>query len=252
MFAPAFRGTPGGGGVGHGERAPSSSGGRLKGTFEPLALGRTRRRASAAQWAALVARDRGCIRYGRAPRYCQAHHIHHWKNGGRTDLSNLALSCSRCHHDLHIGRYTITMDTHTIPVITHTRGPPEPDGPSAPMSTGASRNSGDVDTLPEGNVVLDLGRLGFGIRIGPYSVRVGLPIDLIVKYEAVLSKDTCVEWWVSDSPPHAVLGEVVVALDNHRVIAFGDHGVVPGCLDAAPSCLLNPASIRTRGPPLTR
>ncbi len=96
----------------------------VKGSFVPLALGRTRRRASAAQWAALIARDRGCIRCGRASRYCQAHHIHHWKNGGRTDLSNLALLCSRCHHDLHLGRYTITMDTHTIPVITHTRGPP--------------------------------------------------------------------------------------------------------------------------------
>jgi len=94
------------------------------GTFIPLALGRRRRRASAAQWAALIARDRGCIRCGRAPRHCHAHHILHWKDGGRTDLSNLALLCSRCHHDLHMGRYTITMDTHTIPVITHTRGPP--------------------------------------------------------------------------------------------------------------------------------
>jgi hypothetical protein len=97
---------------------------KRKGTFIPLALGRRRRRASAAQWAALIARDRGCIRCGRSPRYCHAHHILHWKDGGRTDLSNLALLCSRCHHDLHMGRYTITMDTHTIPVITHTRGPP--------------------------------------------------------------------------------------------------------------------------------
>ena len=97
---------------------------KVKGTFVPLALGRTRRLASAAQWAALIARDRGCIRCGRAPRYCQAHHIHHWKDGGRTDLSNLALLCSRCHHDLHLGRYTITMDTYAIPVITQTRGPP--------------------------------------------------------------------------------------------------------------------------------
>jgi len=97
---------------------------KVKGTFVPLALGRSKRLASAAQWAALIARDRGCIRCGRAPRFCQAHHIHHWKNGGRTDLSNLALLCSRCHHDLHLGRYIITMDTYAIPVITQTRGPP--------------------------------------------------------------------------------------------------------------------------------
>jgi hypothetical protein len=94
------------------------------GTFIPLALGRKRRRASAAQWAALIARDRGCIRCGRSPRHCHAHHIIHWKDGGRTDLQNLALLCSRCHNDLHHGHYTITMNTHTIPVITHTRAPP--------------------------------------------------------------------------------------------------------------------------------
>ena len=58
-------------------------------TFLPLALGRTKRRATAAQWAALIARDHGCIRCGRPPRYCQAHHIHHWKHGGPTDLANL-------------------------------------------------------------------------------------------------------------------------------------------------------------------
>ena len=59
--------------------------------LHPLALGRKRRRASAAQWAALIARDRGCIRCGRTPRHRHAHHIIHWKDGGRTDLSNFAL-----------------------------------------------------------------------------------------------------------------------------------------------------------------
>lgn len=95
-----------------------------KGTFMPLALARTARRASAAQWAALIARDRGCIRCGRAPRFCQAHHIVHWKNGGLTDLSNLALLCSRCHHDLHLGHYVITVASHGEPIIQATRAPP--------------------------------------------------------------------------------------------------------------------------------
>ncbi|MCU0279968.1 MAG: HNH endonuclease, partial [Candidatus Nanopelagicales bacterium] len=92
-------------------------------TFIPLALARTHRRATAAQWAALIARDRGCIHCGRIPQYCQAHHIVHWKDGGLTDLSNLALLCARCHHDLHMGLYTITMDTHGIPHMTPTRAP---------------------------------------------------------------------------------------------------------------------------------
>ncbi len=77
------------------------------------------------QWRSLIARDRGCIRCGRAPRFCQAHHIHHWRHGGTTDLSNMVLLCSTCHHDLHHGHYTVTMN-NGIPTITttSTRSPP--------------------------------------------------------------------------------------------------------------------------------
>lgn len=93
-------------------------------TFVPTALGRAARRASRWQWAPLIARDRGCIRCGRSPRLCQAHHIRHWRHGGLTDLSNLALLCDRCHADLHHGHYTIAMDGHGIPHITPSRSPP--------------------------------------------------------------------------------------------------------------------------------
>ena len=93
-------------------------------TFVPLALGRAARRASRWQWAALIARDHGCIRCGRSPRFCEAHHIIHWRHGGLTDLSNLVLMCSRCHHDLHHGHYTITTDEYGVPTITATRAPP--------------------------------------------------------------------------------------------------------------------------------
>ena len=93
---------------------------RGKNVFVPLALARGKRAATASQWQALIARDRGCIRCGRAPRYCQAHHIHHWRHGGKTDVSNMVLLCQRCHHDLHFGQYTITI-TQGIPTITPTR-----------------------------------------------------------------------------------------------------------------------------------
>jgi len=98
---------------------------RRKNVFVPLALARGKRGASTSQWRALIARDRGCIRCGRAPRYCQAHHIHHWAHGGKTDLANLVLLCQTCHHDLHFGQYTITMN-HGIPHITPvtSRAPP--------------------------------------------------------------------------------------------------------------------------------
>jgi len=94
--------------------------------FVPLALARGRRGASHAQWQALVARDRGCIRCGRTPRFCEAHHVHHWRHGGTTDITNLVLLCSRCHHDLHFGSFTVRMD-QGIPIIgpAPSRAPPQ-------------------------------------------------------------------------------------------------------------------------------
>ncbi|GAA3681426.1 hypothetical protein GCM10022267_80240 [Lentzea roselyniae] len=49
----------------------------------------------------LVTRDKGCAFPGctRPPSHCEAHHIHHWANGGETNLNNLVLLCRR-HHDL--------------------------------------------------------------------------------------------------------------------------------------------------------
>ena len=98
---------------------------RRNDVFVPLALARGKRGASSGQWRALVARDRGCIRCGRTPRFCQAHHVHHWRHGGKTDVSNLVLLCQRCHHDLHFGHYEIHMD-RGIPRMTPTtpRAPP--------------------------------------------------------------------------------------------------------------------------------
>ena len=68
----------------------------------PLWLGRGRRQVSAAQRTALVARDGGCVGCGANPNWCQAHHIRHWAHGGTTDIDNLCLLCSHCHHhELH-------------------------------------------------------------------------------------------------------------------------------------------------------
>ncbi len=91
--------------------------------FQPLRLDRLARHATHAQRQALAARDRGCIRCGAPPARCEAHHIIGWASGGTTDLENLALLCSRCHHDLHLGHFTITM-TNAMPTL----GP----GPRAP------------------------------------------------------------------------------------------------------------------------
>ena len=59
----------------------------------PLALGRTRRLASAGQTMALIARDGGCSFPGctHPPAWCDRHHILDWILGGLTDLDNLTL-----------------------------------------------------------------------------------------------------------------------------------------------------------------
>ena len=64
----------------------------------PLWLGRGKRHATAHQRAVLAARDKGCIGCGTSPNWCQAHHIRHWEHGGGTDIDNMCLLCSHCHH----------------------------------------------------------------------------------------------------------------------------------------------------------
>ncbi len=65
---------------------------------QPLWLGHKTRTASVAQRVALAIRDRGCVICGAANSYCQAHHVIHWSDGGPTDIDNLCLLCSDCHH----------------------------------------------------------------------------------------------------------------------------------------------------------
>ena len=67
---------------------------------QPLWLGHKCRTASVAQRVALAIRDRGCVICGAANSYCQAHHVLHWAHGGPTDIDNLCLLCSHCHHKL--------------------------------------------------------------------------------------------------------------------------------------------------------
>jgi hypothetical protein len=73
------------------------------GRRDPLYVGRAARIVTAAQWRALVVRDRQCVVKGcrRRPAECQAHHVRHWLLGGATDLDNLVLLCHQHHHDHH-------------------------------------------------------------------------------------------------------------------------------------------------------
>jgi hypothetical protein len=75
---------------------------------EPLALGRKTRQISTPLRRALKARDNecrfpGCHRH----KHTEAHHIHHWADGGETNLDNLVTLCKFHHRLLHEGGFSI-------------------------------------------------------------------------------------------------------------------------------------------------
>jgi Domain of unknown function (DUF222)/HNH endonuclease len=78
----------------------------------PLEVGRATRVVTAAERAALVVRDGGCVVPGcdRPPAWCEAHHLVPWLAGGPTDLDNLALVCRAHHRAVHEGGWRLGRD----------------------------------------------------------------------------------------------------------------------------------------------
>ncbi len=101
---------------------------------QDLWLGRSRRTASAAQRAALTARDQGCIGCRANPLWCRAHHIIWWSHNGPTDLNNLVLVCDGCHRKIHEHNWTVHQHRKTRKYYLK---PPKPG--SADKHTSASR-----------------------------------------------------------------------------------------------------------------
>lgn len=77
---------------------------------QPLDVGRTKRLITPALRAAVCARDLGCVfpRCDRPSHWCDAHHLHHWADGGDTSIENLILLCRHHHVLIHEGGWTIT------------------------------------------------------------------------------------------------------------------------------------------------
>ncbi|MFI0433261.1 MAG: HNH endonuclease signature motif containing protein [Candidatus Nanopelagicales bacterium] len=106
---------------------------------------------------ALDVRDGGCVIPGcdRPPGWCEAHHVTHRGNGGSTSLQNLALLCSRHHHELHLGMWTITVQEDT-PRATHQNAKHPPAQAPRACATPPARPTGrcrsglprEVDGLP--------------------------------------------------------------------------------------------------------
>ncbi|MGB5661008.1 MAG: DUF222 domain-containing protein, partial [Thermoanaerobaculia bacterium] len=72
-----------------------------------LDVGRRTRTIPTAIRRALTARDEGCQFPGCGLKYCEAHHLKHWANGGETSLDNLVLLCRRHHRAVHEEGYRI-------------------------------------------------------------------------------------------------------------------------------------------------
>ncbi|MEU8110945.1 DUF222 domain-containing protein [Micromonospora sp. NPDC048947] len=83
----------------------------LNGAGQPLDVGRQRRLVTGPLRRVLVLRDRGCAFPGcdRPPRWCDAHHINHWTDGGVTSLDNAVLLCGHHHRHLHHSDWTVQL-----------------------------------------------------------------------------------------------------------------------------------------------
>jgi len=90
---------------------------------------------------ALLHRDRSCRFPACHGRFCQAHHIRHWAQGGPTTLSNLVLLCRRHHRAVHEEGYQVDRqpdgelrfrrpDGRVIPNV-----PSPPEAPTDPVGT---------------------------------------------------------------------------------------------------------------------
>jgi len=113
----------------------------LGGPGGPADVGRSSRTVPLRLRRLLIARDRHCRWPGcnEPPSRCDAHHVHHWVDGGRTDLDNLVLLCHRHHHCLHQhghkmvpqadGTWTATQQTEPESAATLQRTTRQPRGP---------------------------------------------------------------------------------------------------------------------------
>jgi hypothetical protein len=82
----------------------------LGGKSEVMDLGRRTRLFTPAQRKALAIRDQGCRAEGCdiPAAWTEAHHKHPWSAGGKTDLADGVLLCSRHHHVIHDPKYDHT------------------------------------------------------------------------------------------------------------------------------------------------
>lgn len=90
----------------------------------PINVGRTHRTATRAQRRALRTIYRHCAHHGCDVTFdrCEIHHIDWYEHGGNTDLANLLPLCSRHHHLVHEGGWTLHLTPDRTLTITRPDG----------------------------------------------------------------------------------------------------------------------------------
>jgi hypothetical protein len=112
---------------------------------ETLNIGRKSRSIPPATRRALQRRDGGCRFPGcTCTHFVDAHHIHHWADGGETNMDNLVLLCRRHHRLVHEGGFGVSHNRVGAIEFTY------PDGRE--MKTGPDgRFRGNVVSIKAGN-----------------------------------------------------------------------------------------------------
>ena len=99
----------------------------------PLSVGRKTRSIPPSISRALRSRDHCCQFPGCTQRrFVDAHHIHHWAHGGKTELSNLMLLCRHHHRLLHEGGYSVKRQAGRRPLFGRPDGRAIPHVPRTP------------------------------------------------------------------------------------------------------------------------
>ena len=87
---------------------------------------------------ALLHRDRTCRFPGCGVRVVQAHHLHHWAQGGPTKLSNLTLLCRRHHRAVHEEGFHVARGPDGTLQFRRPDGRPLPEVPPSAAGPGDS------------------------------------------------------------------------------------------------------------------
>ncbi len=86
----------------------------LDGNGVPLDVGRANRLVTMGIWLALIARDKHCAFPGctRPPIACDAHHVEHWIDGGKTSVKTMVLLCKAHHTIIHSTPWEVRINPH--------------------------------------------------------------------------------------------------------------------------------------------